>query len=425
MCLRILTVLWLCTFFWYSQGYTSYFTGDTADVQTNHSFGTVLMGGATENDNAMRWFLNKADGGDVVVLRSSGSDGYNNYFFTELGVTINSVETLVITSAAGASNAYVLQQVANAEAIWIAGGDQFNYVSFFKDAPLEDALNTHISTKQAVIGGTSAGMAILGNYYFDAANGTVTSSKALADPYDARVSIGQEDFLNIPYLANTITDTHFDNPDRKGRLTVFMARMATDQGIRSFGIASEEYTAVCVDSDGKAFVFGEHPSFDDQAYFVQTNCSASDFAPENCSSGQSLTWNLSGAALKVYKVPGTNAGTNYLDLNDWQTGVGGSWFDWSVNGGTFTEVTSTAPLCSTLSSSNTSVPEFEVYPNPFSTFLELDLPGGARAELFDIQGKRLLEIHSSAVPTSFLPTGIYVLKITHEASVAYKKLIKY
>ena len=44
------------------------------------------MGGATENDNAMRWFLNLADGGDVVVLRTSGSDGYNDYMFNQLGV---------------------------------------------------------------------------------------------------------------------------------------------------------------------------------------------------------------------------------------------------------------------------------------------------------------------------------------------------
>lgn len=69
-----------------------------------------MMGGASEHDNAMVWLLQKTDGGDVVVLRSSGSNGYNDYLYSELGVTVNSVETLVITSVAGATNPYVLEK---------------------------------------------------------------------------------------------------------------------------------------------------------------------------------------------------------------------------------------------------------------------------------------------------------------------------
>ena len=43
------------------------------DVITAPLKGTVLMGGATENDNAMRWFRDA--GGDIVVLRTTGDDG--------------------------------------------------------------------------------------------------------------------------------------------------------------------------------------------------------------------------------------------------------------------------------------------------------------------------------------------------------------
>ena len=114
----------LIPLFGFSQGYTSYFTGNTTNIMTTPEFGVCLMGGATENDNAMRWLLQKANGGDIVVLRSSGSDGYNDYLYSELGETVNSVETLVITSVEGATNPYVLDKVANAELIWFAGGDQ-------------------------------------------------------------------------------------------------------------------------------------------------------------------------------------------------------------------------------------------------------------------------------------------------------------
>ncbi|MFD0862281.1 T9SS type A sorting domain-containing protein [Sungkyunkwania multivorans] len=412
----------------YPQGYTSYFTGDVSDVNTPTSFGTVLMGGATESDDAMRWFLNKAPNGDIVVLRSSGSDGYNNYFFSELGVTVNSVETLVITSQAGATNSYVLQQVANAEAIWFAGGDQFNYVSFFKDNAMEAALNNFINVKQGVIGGTSAGMAILGNHYFDAANGTVTSVMALGNPYHTNVSLGNNDFLAIPYLQNVITDTHYDNPDRRGRQVSFMARMATDQGMHPFGIASEEYTAVCIDNDGKAYVFGDHPIEQDFAYFIFANC-VTTFGPERCTSGQSLDWNRSGEALQVYKVPGTNMGVNYLDLNDWETGVGGSWERWYVTNGTLMTAPNINPNCGAiLDVEDFDEETIQLSPNPFENDLVVKLKSDAAIEVFDILGKKVFQqkdISETTIDTRDWSRGVYLIRITNvDNQLTIKKLIK-
>lgn len=62
-----------------AQSYTSYFTGDVADAVVSPLGGTCMMGGATENDYAMRWFLERSGGGDILVIRASGSDGYNDY----------------------------------------------------------------------------------------------------------------------------------------------------------------------------------------------------------------------------------------------------------------------------------------------------------------------------------------------------------
>ena len=63
-----------------AQDYESFFVGNTTNVETVPSFGICLMGGASEDDNAMQWFLNKANGGDVIVIRTSGGDDYNDYF---------------------------------------------------------------------------------------------------------------------------------------------------------------------------------------------------------------------------------------------------------------------------------------------------------------------------------------------------------
>ena len=99
-----------------AQPYTSYFTGNTTDVVTTPVGGLCLMGGATESDPAMVWFLERASGGDVLVLRASGSNGYNDYMYSDLGVTLNSVETIVCNSASASNDPYVHQRIQKAEA---------------------------------------------------------------------------------------------------------------------------------------------------------------------------------------------------------------------------------------------------------------------------------------------------------------------
>ena len=340
----LFTLVSLLSFTLSAQPYTSYFTGNPTDTTVIADYGVCLMGGSTEDDRAMIWFLEKANGGDILIIRASGSDGYNDYFYTELGVEVNSVETIVFNNATASSDTYVLQKIANAEAIWMAGGDQSDYINYWKDTEVETLLNAHINTKKGVIGGTSAGMAVLGSSYFSAENGTVYSSEALEDPYNTYMTFGHNDFLEVPLLENTITDTHFSERDREGRLITFMARMNNELGTPSFGIAGDEYTAVCIDSSGLGAVYGEWPEYEDYAFFVQMNCETGN-APELMQQGAPFTWNFNAAATKVYKVGGTTNGENYLDLNDWETGNGGVWLHWSVVDGVFYSEDGEAPNC--------------------------------------------------------------------------------
>tara|TARA_B100000780_G_scaffold212525_1_gene152200 strand:+ start:445 stop:1632 length:1188 start_codon:yes stop_codon:yes gene_type:complete len=340
----LFTLVSLISFTLFAQSYTSYFTGNQTDTTVIADYGICLMGGSTEDDRAMIWFLEKANGGDILIIRASGSDGYNDYFYEDLEVEVNSVETIVFNNATASSDTYVLQKIANAEAIWMAGGDQSDYVNYWKDTEVEILLNAHINSKKAVIGGTSAGMAILGSSYFSAENGTVYSSEALEDPYNTYMTFGHNDFLEVPLLENTISDTHFSERDREGRLITFMARMNNELGSRSFGIACDEYTAVCIDSSGIGAVYGEWPEYEDYAFFVQMNCETGN-APELMQLGAPFTWNFNAAATKVYKVGGTTNGENYLDLNDWETGNGGVWLHWSVIDGVFYSEDGESPNC--------------------------------------------------------------------------------
>ena len=349
-----------------AQNYTSYFTGSVTDVLTAPAGGVCLMGGATEDDNAMTWFLNQANGGDILVIRASGSDGYNDYFYTDLGVTVNSVETIVFNNATAANETYIHQKINQAEAIWMAGGDQWNYVSYWRNTPIDSLINKAIAERNIVIGGTSAGMAILGEIYFTAENGTITSATALNNPYAATATIDDEDFLEVPYMQSVITDTHYDNPDRRGRHVVFMAKAMQDLAYLPKGIACEEYVAVCVDTFGIARVYGGYPTYDEQAYFIQLNCEFSPTfpAPVNCNASNQLTWSTNQNALIVYKVNGTSSGVNYFDLNTWQDGSGGQWQYWDVENGVLSTNNFTVLDCNLNINDELDFELIELFPNP-------------------------------------------------------------
>lgn len=429
---HLIYLLLFLTTFCFAQSYTSYFTGDTTDVSPMPFGGTVLMGGATENDSAMVWFLKQANGGDIVVIRASGANGYNDYFYTDLGIPVNSVETIVTTSLAAALDPYVEDKIRKAEGLWIAGGDQFMYASFWKNNVIEDALNYLINIKKAVVGGTSAGMAIQGQAYFDAANGSVTSATALSNPYDSQVSIGYNDFLSNPILQNVITDTHYNNPDRKARHVTFMARMMQDFGINAKGIACNEYVSVCIDTNNIARVFGEYPAYPNEiAYFVQVNCILPN-TPEQCSTGVALNWQRNNEALKVYKVPGTMQGNNIFDLNDWLSGSGGSWENWYVNNGTFNIAAGTAPNCIPASLKTKNELKFHCYPNPTSSQLIIENANEiSSVELYQLNGEMILckkclpGYYRYQLQLDNYAKGVYFLHVRDNLNGSfYKKIIK-
>jgi cyanophycinase-like exopeptidase len=213
----------------------------------------VLMGGGPDVDEAFRWMIGQAgitasSGGRLVVIRASGDGAYNPYIYysnaasstapedivdgwvggASLGLT--SVETLVIPSVQAANEPFVNSVVSKANAVWIAGGDQSNYINFWKGQALETSLKLLMS-RNVPIGGTSAGLAVLGQFDFAALRGSVTSEQALNDPYNKYMTLDPNPlstrggFIAPPALANTILDSHLDSRDRMGRLIAFVSRL--------------------------------------------------------------------------------------------------------------------------------------------------------------------------------------------------------
>jgi cyanophycinase-like exopeptidase len=298
--------------------YRRYLIGNAADVIRPTSGLLVLQGGGDDVDANYIRMGARGGGGDFVVLRATGADEYQQYIH---GLrNCDSVETLVVDSREAAYDRRVVETVRNAEALFIAGGDQGNYVRFWKGTPLEDAINFVVS-KSAPIGGTSAGMAILGEFSYSAMTPeSLTSVAALADPYATDLTL-ERDFLVLPGMAGIITDQHLQERNRIGRTVTLMARLLQDKWVEEAkAIAADRETAVHIDpATGIAEVFAtaDHPT--PYAYFMRASQMPARAVP-----GEPLTF----SGVEVYRLqPGA-----HFNLRSWQ-GEGGLAYRFDVEQG--------------------------------------------------------------------------------------------
>ena len=410
--------------------------GSATDISPSVSAGTVLMGGGADVDAAFTWMINKSGGGDFVVIRATGTNAYNSYIYG-LG-SANSVETFLIDSRELANDSAVVQAVRKAEALFFAGGDQNDYIRFYRGTALGSALNYLANVKHVPFGGTSAGMAIQGYVYYDGIT-NVVSEEVLLNPYRSGTGIHYNDFLHNPFLQRTICDTHFNTKGgttdngirgRQGRMMSFLARMITDSSMADVkGIACDEKTAVCIDQDGIAMVVGLG-----KAYFLRQWCAA----PETCVQGQPLTW-TNGA--RVYVIPGPGnytaipATAKSVDLKDWTTVSGGTYEYWTVDSGILTlgQTTGTPSVCNLAGVANPAEEDdICVYPNPTTgriTVLSAEPFHNSSIKLYNILGVIVCKKDNQNgdqinVDASGLPRGTYILEINQKDNKYTRKIIK-
>ena len=276
--------------------------GNPNDLQAQPKQGAALMGGGKDLDRAFKWLCERAGGGDFLILTASGGDDYNSY--VNGLCQANSVATLVLPDKAAAEAPFVAETIRRAEAIFITGGDQSDYIKFWQNTPVQDTLNERLKAG-VPIGGTSAGLAVLGEFVFSAMNDTAHSKETLADPYNKGVTLASN-FLRVPYLEGILTDQHFVKRDRLGRSVGFMARILQDgMSVSIREIAVDERNAVLVDENGEATMVGPGA-----AYFMQPK-----HKPEVCASAKPLTFR----DIAVYKI---QQGGKF-HLKQW-TGTGGT-----------------------------------------------------------------------------------------------------
>ena len=302
-------------------GYSYSVVGNPADVVTPTSGLLVLQGGGTDVDENFVRMGARSGGGDFVVIRASGTDAYNPYIYSLC--SCDSVATIVFKNRNAAFEPFVVNTIRNAEALFIAGGDQSDYVNFWKNTPIEDAIN-FVAAKPAPVGGTSAGMAVMSEFLYSAmSNSSLDSAEGLANPFHRDLTLDR-DFLSLAKLGGLITDQHLIERDRMGRTMAFLARLVHD-GWTTEGraIAADRETALHVNpADGRAEVLSTPAHETPYVYFLRT-----PGPPEVCAPGTPLTYRN----VAVYRIgPG---GT--FDLDRWR-GTGGISYTLSAEGGMLT-----------------------------------------------------------------------------------------
>jgi len=298
--------------------YQYFLTGNPENVEVATQGLIVMQGGGDDVDENYVRMGALGGGGDFVVLAASGGDQYNDYVF-EL-CDCDSVETIEFASREAAFDPFVIETIRNADALFIAGGDQSNYLKFWKDTPVADAIN-FVAAKPAPIGGTSAGMAVIGEFVYSAMLESATAESSLNDPYSAEITLDRN-FLSLPGMSNIITDQHLQERDRIGRTLAFMARLLQDGWTpEARAIAADRETAVHFDPvTHMATVFATADHETPYAYFMRASST-----PEHCVSGEPLTFRN----VEVYRL---GRGGGSFDVANWQ-GSGGIQYELSVENG--------------------------------------------------------------------------------------------
>ena len=213
------------------------------------------IGGGSENysswsDAPYRWIVQKADSGKIIVLGVGSATNWLPDYFMSFGADTAYNKTISSIAVANLQETY--DELITAKAIFIRGGDQWDYISLWKGTKTDSAIN-YIFQNGGVIAGTSAGQAVLGDVDFSAQNGSVYPDEALLNPFNNYMRF-EDNFLNL--VPDVLFDSHFIERARHGRLIAMLYNRYFLTGRELNGIGVDDRTAFCVSPDGIGEVMG-------------------------------------------------------------------------------------------------------------------------------------------------------------------------
>jgi len=213
------------------------------------------IGGGSENysswsDAPYRWIVQKSDSGKIIVLSVNDEDQWIPNYFKSFGA-IDAVNKK-INSRTLADQQSTYEDIITAKAIFIKGGDQWNYINYWKGTKTEQAI-LYVFNNGGVIAGTSAGAMVLGAVDYSAQYSSITSKDCLLNPFSNNVSL-ENNFLNL--VPNVIFDSHVAERGRFARSIAFITKYHFNNSIDILAAAIDDKTAICIDTNGVGTVMG-------------------------------------------------------------------------------------------------------------------------------------------------------------------------
>ncbi len=202
------------------------------------------------SDAPYSWIVQKGNFGKVIVLSVNDETNWIPDYFVSKGAA--SAVNLKINTRDLANSQVVYDSIVAASAIFIKGGDQYNYINYWKGTLTEDAIKA-VWQRGGVVAGTSAGAMVLSEFIISAKYGSLTPESALSNPF-SQAGFIEPDFLGL--VPGTIFDTHFIERARHGRLVAQMVKLFNEGNTSVRGVGIDDRTAICISPDGKGVVMG-------------------------------------------------------------------------------------------------------------------------------------------------------------------------
>ncbi|MBU1099633.1 MAG: Type 1 glutamine amidotransferase-like domain-containing protein [Bacteroidetes bacterium] len=213
------------------------------------------IGGGSENyndwsDEPYSWIVEHSSNNKLLILSYSDQSDWMVNYFKSFGAT--EVYNYKIGDRTTADLQTTYDEIISAGAVFIKGGDQWKYISYWKGTKTEDAIR-YVYENGGVISGTSAGAMVLGEYAFSAKYGSAYPKESLLNPFYSKITF-ENDFLNL--LPDVVFDTHVIQRGRWGRVIPFVFNLYETTSENVLGIAVDDMTALCIEPDGIATVMG-------------------------------------------------------------------------------------------------------------------------------------------------------------------------
>ena len=218
----------------------------------------MLVGGGAEADGGWsdapyQWCVQQSKTKRVAVISatSAGATAFIPDYFKKLGA--KEAKNFVIDSKSVADAQATYDSLKTYDCVFIKGGDQALYYTYYKDTKTQKALQ-EIFNGGGVLSGTSAGAMILAPIVYTAEKGSIYPDEALTNPNNPFMTL-KDDFLNV-FPKNWIFDTHVAQRGRINRMSCMLANWTISKNQAAKVLGVDDQTAVCIDKKLKAKVFG-------------------------------------------------------------------------------------------------------------------------------------------------------------------------